>query len=61
MSFKKYEKINHKTGDKVTTYVTKHGNSTNVQRELHKSDGVLGTRFLGTKKLLSNKTTKRSK
>lgn len=59
MSYRKYEKINHKTGNKVTTHVTQNGRQKHVQRILQKSDGILGTRFLGTTKVLTNRTTTR--
>ena len=59
MSVNRYEKINPKTNDKVITTVTKRGNTTNVRRDLEKSDGLFGSRVLGTKKNLSNKTRRR--
>jgi len=57
----KYEKIYHNTGDKVTTTVTRDGNSKSVEKSVKKSDGLFGTRFFGTTKQLSSSTTKKSK
>ena len=56
MSQKKYEKVNNKTGNKVTTTVSRSGNSKTVERVLQKSDGLFGSRFLGSTKVLSSKT-----
>lgn len=51
--------INHKTGNKVTTTITRSGNQTNIRRDLKKSDGILGTRLCGTEKNLTNRTISR--
>ena len=56
MSTKTKVLINHKTGSKVTTTVSRSGNTTRVVKDLKKSDGLLGTRFLGTNKRISDKT-----
>lgn len=60
MSTKSKTSINHKTGNAVTTKVTRSGNSTHIERSLKKSDGLFGTRFLGTEKKLTDKTIRRS-
>lgn len=59
MATKTKVSINNRTGNKVTTTVTKSGGSTRVTKDLKKSDGLFGTRFLGTEKRLSDKTYKR--
>ena len=50
---------NNKTGNKVTTRITRDGRNTHVERTLKKSDGLFGTRFLGTERTLTNKTIRR--
>ena len=59
MSTKTKVHINNKTGNKVTTTVTRSGGETRVTRDLKKSDGVFNTRFLGTEKRLTDKTIRR--
>jgi hypothetical protein len=54
------EKINNKTGNKVTTKVTRDGSTVHVEKTLKKSDGIFGSRVCGTEKTLSSKTIKRS-
>ena len=56
MSTRTSTKINHKTGNKVTTTVTRNGKDTTIRRDLHKADGIFGTRLGGTKKALTHKT-----
>ena len=52
-----YTKTNNRTGNQVETRVTKYSDgTTNVRRTLKKSDGLFGTRFLGSEKTLSDKT-----
>ena len=56
MGTKTYEKINHKTGDKITTTVSRYSSTTEVKKVLKKSHGLLGTRFLGSEKTLAHKS-----
>jgi hypothetical protein len=57
----RYEKVYHNTNDKVITDVTRDGSRTTVDRKVKKSDGLFGTRFLGTTKHLSSSTKTKSK
>ena len=59
MSKRTTTKINHKTGNKVTTTVTRTGKDTHIKTVLHKADGILGSTILGTKKTLTDKTIRR--
>lgn len=54
--FKKtIERVNHKTGTKLTKEVSKDSNGDiRIQRKVKLSDGLFGTRFLGTEKRLSD-------
>lgn len=60
MKRRTYSKTNNKNGNRVDTHVIKYTDGTkNVRRVLKKSDGLFGTRFLGTEKTLSDKTYRR--
>jgi len=52
---KTIERINHKTGNKLTKTVTKQRNGDVViQREVKLSNGLFGTRLFGSTKKLSD-------
>jgi len=56
---RKIVRVNHRTGNKVTTAIRHYGNVTHITRTLKKSDGICGTRFLGTEKRLTDKSIRR--